>query len=198
MMIAHLDGLMRRQERFLRFLERRLRSRAEAEDLLQTALLRAISEDQERGTEEALLRWFYRTLRNLVIDHHRRRAALERARGRLASQAGSEAVGVPEHLPRRTCPCMRELVDTLKPRDRELIRRVELAGEPLHRVASDLGITANSASVRLHRARRALREALRATCGACAGDGCFDCTCRTRPGTPPFDPARGAAGVALL
>lgn len=197
-MTEHLGVLMRRREQFLRFLERRLGSRAEAEDLLQTALVRAISEDEGPRTEEALLSWFYRTMRNLVIDHYRRSAALERARRRIASETGSGAADVEENLPRRTCPCVRDLVDTLKPQDGELIRRVELSGEPLRRVASDLGITSNSASVRLHRARRALREALRATCGACAGDGCFDCTCRASPGRPPLGPPRGAAGVALL
>ncbi|NIN65241.1 MAG: RNA polymerase subunit sigma-70, partial [Anaerolineae bacterium] len=68
----------------------------------------------------------------------------------------------------------------LKHEYREIILRVELQDEPLQHVASELGITPNNASVRLHRARRALREALQATCGACTEHGCLDCTCRQR------------------
>jgi DNA-directed RNA polymerase specialized sigma24 family protein len=77
------------------------------------------------------------------------------------------------------CTCIYDLIPALKAEQAELVRRVELGEEPLHQVAGDLGITPNNASVRLHRARRALREALQDACGACADHGCLDCGCRS-------------------
>ncbi len=91
-----------------------------------------------------------------------------------------------EELFRATYPCVKDVATTLKPEYSELIRRIELGDEPLHEVARDLGTTANNASVRLHRARQALREGLAAMCGACVEHACLDCSCRkggpeTRP-----------------
>jgi RNA polymerase sigma-70 factor (ECF subfamily) len=43
--------------------------------------------------------------------------------------------------------------------------------------AWQVGISSNNASVRLHPARKALRNRLEKICGPCAGAGCFDCTC---------------------
>lgn len=177
---ALVERLVQRRERFLGFLERRLGNRAVAEDLLQAALVKVITRPPALRAEETLVAWFFQLLRNLLLDHYRHQAAA----ARLEQHAREELFdpgGDVQDLSRRICTCGNELIDALKPEDAELIRRVELAEEPLGRVAKDLGITRNNARVRLHRARRALREALRARCGACAGHGCLDCTCRTRP-----------------
>ena len=63
---------------FLSFLERRVESRAVAEDILQAAFARGL----ERGAgvdNEKVVAWFYRVLRNAVIDHYRQRSTAERA-----------------------------------------------------------------------------------------------------------------------
>lgn len=39
-------------------------------------------------------------------------------------------------------------------------------------------ISANNATVRLHRARKALRDVVMMTCKSCANHGCADCGCR--------------------
>jgi DNA-directed RNA polymerase specialized sigma24 family protein len=56
----------------------------------------------------------------------------------------------------------------LRPETGDLLRRAELEETPLRRLADELGITANNAGVRLHRAREALRRAMQARCAACA------------------------------
>jgi RNA polymerase sigma-70 factor (ECF subfamily) len=43
--------------------------------------------------------------------------------------------------------------------------------------AEAAGITPNNASVRLFRAREALRQQLQRSCGTCAEHGCLDCSC---------------------
>src|SRR6476469_5900124 len=63
---------------FLAFLERRVESRAAAEDILQSAFARGL----ERGAgveEEKVVAWFYRVLRNAVIDHYRQRSTSAKA-----------------------------------------------------------------------------------------------------------------------
>lgn len=59
----------------------------------------------------------------------------------------------------------------------EMLRRVDIEEKPLPGVAEALGITVNNATVRLHRARKALREQLQAFCGTDSMRACLDCAC---------------------
>ena len=134
----------------------------------------------EAGTvrdDEKIVPWFYQLLRNLLVDHYRHRAATGRMEERLVRETETTAV-IEKELFREVCRCVRDVTEALKPAYHEILLRVELQDESLEGVATDLGITVNNASVRLHRARRALHEGLRATCGVCAEHGCLDCTCR--------------------
>ncbi len=173
-----IDLLVQSKTRFLNFLERRLGSRADAEDLLQTAYLKAFAEAGTIRNEEKVVPWFYQLLRNLLVDHYRRRTAHSRLEEHLAREAETKTEIGEEELLREVCGCVTEVAEALKPEYREILLRVELQDDPLEGVASELGITPNNASVRLHRARRALREALQVTCGVCTEHGCLDCTCR--------------------
>jgi RNA polymerase sigma-70 factor (ECF subfamily) len=47
-------------------------------------------------------------------------------------------------------------------------------------VARELGLNANNAMVRLHRARNALRERLASHCGTTTARSCSDCGCEER------------------
>lgn len=168
---GRLEVLLRSRGRFLRFLESRMESQAEAEDLLQTAFLKAMTEGHADPDEERVVPWFYQVIRHLLVDHYRHRGAQDRARERVAAEMQQAGAGGETEVPGAVCTCVNEVIETLKPPDAELIRRVEIEGEPVRKVATELGITANSASVRLHRARHTLREALQAMCGACAEHG---------------------------
>jgi RNA polymerase sigma-70 factor (ECF subfamily) len=173
-----VDVLVQSKARFLKFLERRLGNRADAEDVLQEAFLKLVAHESSLRDEDNLVSWFYQLLRNLIVDHYRHRDAVTRVEQSVAAETASTTTGVDEALFTAVCKCVQDLIPALKAEHSELVRRVELGEEPLHQVASDLGITPNNASVRLHRARRTLREALQATCGACADHGCLDCGCR--------------------
>ena len=176
--------LVQSKSRFLTFLERRLGSRADAGDLLQTAYARAVAEAGTIRDEEKVVPWFYQLLRNLLVDHYRHQAATARLAERLARETEMTAV-IEKELFREVCRCVKDVTEALRPEYHEMLLRVELQDESLEGVASKLGITPNNASVRLHRARRALREALQATCGACTEHGCLDCTCRQGTNRPP-------------
>lgn len=172
-----LDRLVQQRQRFLGFLRRRVASPADAEDLLQAAFVKAATRAGTLRQTDRVVEWFYRLLRNAVVDHYRARAARRRLVDRLDREM-PRITQLDDALYQVACRCVGTVMSSLPPRYAELIRRVELGGEPLARVGHDLRITRTNAAVRLHRARRALAGALRATCGACARHRCRDCTCR--------------------
>lgn len=171
-----LRALVANHRRFLDFLERRSASRADAEDLLQDAFARALQKGGALRSDESAVAWFYRLLRNALVDRRRAEAARDRA---LAGRAGEEATteGEEAELLAEACRCVADLVPTLRPEYAELLRRVDLGGEAVHAAARALGITPNHAGVRLHRARKALLREVQRSCRTCATHGCLDCTC---------------------
>jgi RNA polymerase sigma-70 factor (ECF subfamily) len=173
-----VDVLVANHRHFLAFLERRVGSRAVAEDLLQEAFVRGIDRAPSLRRPEAATAWFYRMLRNALVDHYRRQGAESRALAAAALEAPEADNGEDEELHRLVCGCIGELVDTLRPEYASAIRRVELEGVPVRQFAGEAGITPNNAAVRLHRARESLRRQVVRSCGTCAEHGCEDCTCR--------------------
>ena len=172
-----LNVLVENHRRFLTFLERRVGSREVAEDILQDAFVRGLASATQLRDEDSVIAWFYRSLRNALVDHWRRRASENRTIERAAAVAEDSAQPVDEELMTTVCACAGELLDTLKPQYAEALRRVDLGGESVKAFAAASGITANSASVRLFRGREALRKQVQRSCGTCADHGCLDCTC---------------------
>jgi RNA polymerase sigma-70 factor (ECF subfamily) len=75
------------------------------------------------------------------------------------------------------CSCLHQLLPTLRPSYAELLRRIDLEGESPQDLSQELNVTPNNLTVRLHRARKALRAELEKACGVCSKHGCIDCTC---------------------
>ena len=172
-----LRVLVDNHARFLGFLERRIGSRDEAEDILQEAFVRSLGRTEALQSAESATAWFYRVLRNAIIDHHRRQETRSRAFARLAAETGEAAVGPDQELEAVACACVMALVDTIKPEYGMALRRIDLDGLSVRAFASEAGITPGNAGVRLHRARGALRRQLARSCGTCLEHGCLDCGC---------------------
>ena len=176
-----ITQLVKGHREFLAFLERRVESRAVAEDILQAAFTRGL----ERGgdvQDEKVVAWFYRVLRNAVIDHYRQRSSTARA----MEAWGREFPDVQEpeaELRREICHCVSGLLETLKPEYREALRIVDLQEGKLKDLAQQSGITAENAAVRVHRARAALRRRIEQACGTCSVHGCLDCSCEAAGGS---------------
>src|SRR5687768_4751046 len=64
---------------FLGFLERRVGARDVAEDILQDAFAKIVERPEVTPEGEAVVPWFYRLLRNAVIDRFRRGATAAKA-----------------------------------------------------------------------------------------------------------------------
>lgn len=175
------QALVESQDAFLRFLERRVNSRETAREILQRAYLTGLEKERTLRDPGRVVPWFYRLLRNAVIDHYRHVGAEKRALERLGFEQAVRDRLEPE-LEQRICSCITELIPNLRTEYGDLVRRVDLEEEAITAVAESLGITPNNARVRLFRARRALRKALLETCGVCAEHACLDCACESRHG----------------
>ena len=172
-----LQTLIANKQRLLAFLQNRVGSAELAAELLQEAFVKGVEKGHTLREDESALAWCYRLLRNAVIDRHRRMSSERDALARLAQELGT-LPDVYRDLEREVCACMSELVVTLKPEYADILRRVDLGETRIERAAEELGITANNAAVRLHRARQALRQRLEQMCGVCAHHGCLNCTCK--------------------
>ncbi len=157
--------LLAQRHVFKSFLTARVGNEADAEDLLQNGLVKALERSGEIKDGEKAVAWFYRVLRNVVVDHVRSRTAASRRDDAWAAE--SRTLADDPEAERNLCACFQKLLPTLKPTNAELLRRVELEGESVSAAAAALGITANNASVTLHRARAELRGKLVDFCGDC-------------------------------
>jgi len=180
---ATVATLVENHRRFLGFLERRLGDRELAEDLLQAAFVRGLEHPPVHLEGESVVRWFFKVLRHALVDARRRAAT--RGRRFQGGEVDIEALSAVPEAVEEACQCILQLADTLRPEYADALRRVDLEGSSVQSYAAQAGITANNASVRLHRARTALEERLRATCRTCAEHGCADCTCGSGSGRPP-------------
>jgi RNA polymerase sigma factor (sigma-70 family) len=168
------EPLVRQHRELLRYVERRVGSAALAEDIVQDAFVRSL----ERGDEirESALGWFYRVLRNAVIDHARRDAVARARLEAFAAELDTER-GADDESTRVACRCVADLAATLKPEYAEVLREVEVNGVAVKDFASAHGLSTSNAGVRVFRARDALRKQVARACGTCAEHGCLDCTC---------------------
>src|SRR3954471_13103527 len=173
---AAIQRLVESHRQFLSFLERRVESRAVAEDILQSAFVRGLERGAELRDEESAVAWFYRVLRNAIIDYYRHRASTERAHEGWGKEVITQEQPAAE-LQQEICQCVASLVETLKPEYREALHVVDLDEGSLNDLAAKTGITAGNAAVRVHRAREALRKQVQIACGSCAEHGCLDCHC---------------------
>lgn len=169
-------ALVENHRAFLRFLERRLGRRDVAEDILQEAFVRGMDGIGALREDESVIPWFYRMLRNAVIDHHRRSGAADRALAQLAHEMEQSEEPL-ETIREEACACVTRLAETLKPEYADALRRVEIDGVAVKDFAEEQNITASNAAVRVFRARGALRKQLVKSCGTCATHGCLDCSC---------------------
>lgn len=171
-----VDRLVGNHRAFLSFVERRVGDRALAEDIVQDAFVRGLDRLDQVRDEESVIAWFYRSLRNAVIDHHRRSHGAGRGIDAFARELEASAAPGPEVLD-VACRCVLALATDLDPAYADAILRIDVEGQAVKDYAAAIGITANNAGVRVFRARQALRKQVARSCGTCAEHGCLDCTC---------------------
>lgn len=134
---------------------------------------RALARVAQVRNLERVEAWVSRIACNAAIDELRRRSTgfVEIDEAELADQSEKDDVD---------CWCVLTQLGSLKPEYATILRRVVLDGARVTDVAIELGLSANNATVRLHRAREALRKQMQKHCGTIDVRSCSDCGCAER------------------
>src|SRR3954462_14781555 len=167
-------AIIKNLQTFFAFARNRLGDHHLAEDVVQESLLKALAADRHPETDEETTAWFYRILRRSIIDVYRKQGARSRALERFEKEVPETPN---ENDEKELCQCFHRLLPLVPEQYRELLDQVDVQGKDPDAVSTHLGLTRNNLTVRLHRARKHLRKALTANCGACSVHGCSDCTC---------------------
>ena len=171
-----MEHLYASRERFVAYVRNRVDEPELAEDIVQDSLLRALRAAPELREHERLVPWFFRILRNAIVDEYRKRGVARRHLEQ--TDKLPDVPDLSDEEQKAVCACFQALLPALKPEYAELIEALDLAEEAPEAVARRLGITTNNLKVRRHRARQALRQQLENACGTCAQGNCIgDCTC---------------------
>ncbi len=103
---------------FEAFLRRRVGDHFLVQDLLQQSLVKAIQQQHSLNNEESVVPWFYRILRNTVIDYYRSHASEKARRGDFLEQT---QVLADDHVPSldevkaTVCRCLDDAISVLRP-----------------------------------------------------------------------------------
>lgn len=144
----------------------------DVEEVVQVASERALARSEQLRADELAEAWVARIARNAAVDELRRRAI---------DFVSMDERELPEQqAPAQDCSCVIAQLAALKPAYAEILRRVDVEGAAVTDVAYELGLSANNAMVRLHRARKALRARMAQHCGTTSTRSCTECGCEER------------------
>ena len=165
------DALREQRSELAAFVRARVQPQ-DADDVLQLAALRAVERADSLEDPDRVVAWLYRIHRNLIID-----VARKRARERRHVAAVAELPEQPDAPVADPCGCSVAQAKRLLPAYASILSLVDSDGLQLREAARQLDVTANNAAVRLHRARKALRQAMLEHCGVTDPRECADCRC---------------------
>lgn len=158
------------RRRLVAWLERRVHDPADAEDLAQDILARAAARLDTLRERDRLLPWLDSMARHALVDHYRRTG---RTPETVTLDPAVFDPEVPSDKPddrRHLTGCLRPLLESLPPRYRDAVRRVDLNGERQVDVAADLGLGISALKSRVQRGRTMLRDRFADCCGAVERD----------------------------
>jgi RNA polymerase sigma-70 factor (ECF subfamily) len=153
---AEADALVREyREPLRRFFERRLRDRAEAEDLAQEVLLRLTR--QNSLVSRTRPAYIFLTARSVLLDKVRRNRVRERAREYENNGARLEVPSAERvFLARERVARVEQLLEALTPRARQVFMMHRVEGLAYSEIAQALGITMSTVEKHMTAALRFL------------------------------------------
>jgi len=158
---------------------------AEAEDLTQDTFLRAYSHRDSLRDPNAVRGWLYRIATHVCLDRLRQRVA----QVSIDSEEGERRVAsVPARAPsaleiterEQTGACIQRCLDFLSDSYRAVILLHEAHSLTAPEIAELLGESVGTIKIRLHRARRKLREIMQIGCAVSESSKGVPC-CEPRP-----------------
>lgn len=174
---AHIaEVLVATSREFSGFLESEVGSRAVSNELLQDAFGRGTHNIGTLNSNESVVSWFYRLLRNAVIDQPRSAGSSEPRFSAFRARVEQQLEPGPS-----MADAIRRYVEQvsviLEPEYSEALRSVELGGTSIEDYATATGISPRLADVRLSDARAQLRRRVVSSSGICMVHGRWNCTC---------------------
>jgi RNA polymerase sigma-70 factor (ECF subfamily) len=171
----------------------------EAEDLCQNVFLKVHAGLENFRGEASVATWIYRIATNAAVDRLRspsfrqatqaaadseEHASHERTTLILSHDATEPSVEV-SLIRSEMNECIRGFVDALPESYRTVLALSELEGLRDDEIAKNLGLSVGATKIRLHRARRQLKERLEAGCDFYRSEANELACDRKAPGTPP-------------
>lgn len=135
------------------FYLRQVRSRSEAEDLLQEFWLRLHNACHSYRPHEPVLPWAFAIARRVQVDHYRRWSRIKKHELYSEDLSGM-AGGQPDRVPSK----LDDLLATLPASQREVVLLLKEAGLSLEEAARATGTTVGAVKQKAHRAYEALRK----------------------------------------
>jgi RNA polymerase sigma-70 factor, ECF subfamily len=159
-------------DELLGFIARRVRTREDAEDILQEVMLRIHRSSCDLDRVDRVAGWIYRIASNAIIDYYRRPARRELLAGEHvdvpepvdpASPVVADESSTPE-LRGELARCLRPLIERLPASFREALILTELDGVTQSEAAARLGLSVSGMKSRVQRGRSQLKHALLDCC----------------------------------
>jgi len=169
------------RQRLTRYIRYLIRDLAEAEDLTQETLLRAIQQQRTLRDPAAMEGWIYRIATHIGLDRMRqRRRTSDRHVDLQAEELPIVDCTVPSPFTviqqSEMSNCVNRYVTELSDRDKAVILLHDADGLTAEEIAELLSLPLSTVKMRLHRARQRLKTALNNACSFGRDDrGVFIC-----------------------
>ncbi len=139
---------------------RRLGDRIAADDVVQAFALKAFERASQLRNPEAVHGWLRRLFETTLIDYCRRRSTNLRREVSFENNIHDRAQDTFSNQGSNLEQAIADLLAQIKHEYSDVIIRLDLSNQSNEDAAIELGITVNNLTVRAHRARRALRNAM--------------------------------------
>ncbi len=143
------------------FVQARVSSKADVDDLLQTVFLRIHSRSDQLQAVSRLKSWVFQIARNAIIDHYRKGRDQEYDDGSFVSDLGEAGS---ENANTEISKCLGTLIDRLPTDQQRALRLYELQGVSQKEIAARDSISLSGAKSRIQRGRKSLEAMLMDCC----------------------------------
>lgn len=148
------DGL---KENLYRFILKRVKNRAEAEDILQEVFMKVHLNLHTVTQEASIQAWAYQITRNQIADFYKKNShAVE------LQDTTQEKLSEPES--KQLYCCFESFIQELPQKYRSVIELINLEGKKQQEAAELLGVSLANTKSRVHRAKEMLKEKFVACC----------------------------------
>lgn len=155
------------------FVHHRIGDRELAQDVLQDSLAKAINKSDDLRDSNKILPWLYAIMRNTIINSYRSQTRHQNKIDTIIREFEQENSSLTNEI----CKCFYQLLPALNTDYARLISEVDLKERSRADVATEMQMSVENLNVKLHRARKSLKEKMELCCQVCAKHGCLNCTC---------------------